>query len=73
MVLGAKKRVIVHTTPNAGSQTIEGILLRKKPEFVLDLASLVTGVDQGEETKLQIQGRVHLLRENVAFYQDISL
>lgn len=69
MVLGAKKRVIVHTTPSAGSQTIEGVLLRRKPEFVLELADLLTS----PEEKVQIQGRVHLPRENVAFYQDVSL
>lgn len=65
MVLGARKRVIIHTTPAAGSQTIEGILMRRTPEFVLDLAKLQVSP---EET-VEIKGRVHLLRENIAFYQ----
>lgn len=65
MVLGAKKRVIVHTTPAAGSQTIEGILLRKRPEFILELADLQVDADE----RVQFKGRVHILRENVAFFQ----
>jgi hypothetical protein len=67
VVLGAKKRVIVHTTPGSGSQTIEGILVRKRPEFVLELADLHTS----PEDKVQVKGRVHILRESIAFYQEL--
>ena len=66
----AKKRVMVHTTPNAGDQTVEGILLRRRPEFVLELADLHTGLDEeGKPIKVQIKGHVHILRESIAFYQ----
>lgn len=72
MVLGARanKRILVHTTPKAGSQTIEGVLVRKRPEFILELADLITGRDEkGKEEKVQLEGRVHLLREQIAFWQ----
>jgi hypothetical protein len=68
VVLGAKKRVLVHTTPSAGDKTFEGYLAHKKPEVVLELVDLVTGPDE----RVQLQGRVHLLREHVAFYQVIG-
>ena len=68
MVLGAKKRVRVYTTPAAGDQTIEGILVSKKPEIVLELADLILS----ENKKQQLQGRVHVLREHVRFWQVIS-
>lgn len=69
MVLGPKKRVRVHTNPVSGSQTIEGVLLKKRPEIVLELAFLVTGPGGGDEDRVQIEGRVHILREHVAFWQ----
>jgi hypothetical protein len=67
MVLGPKKRVVLHTTPSTGSQTIEGVLMAKGREYVLDLASLQTGEDKDEV--VQIKGRVHIPRDHVAFYQ----
>lgn len=63
--LGPKKRVIIHTTPSAGSQTIEGVLMSKGTEYVLDLANLQ--ID--EEKTVEIKGRVRIPRPNIAFYQ----
>jgi hypothetical protein len=67
VVLGAKKRILLHTIPSAGSQSFEGILMAKGKEYVLDLASLQTGEDKDEV--VQIKGRVHILRDHIAFYQ----
>ncbi len=68
MVLGPKKRVIVHQTPAAGAQSIEGVLMAKGREYVLDLAEL-----QVQDAKpVQFKGRVRIPRENVAFYQVLS-
>jgi hypothetical protein len=64
MVL-AKKRVLLHTKDG---RSIEGLLLRRKPEFALGLAELVHLVE-GETTKNQVDGVVKVPRENVSFYQ----
>jgi hypothetical protein len=67
VVLGPKKRILLHTTPVHGSQTFEGILMAKGREYVLDLASLQVGEDKDEV--VQIKGRVHIPRDHIAFYQ----
>ena len=68
MVL-SRKRVRVHTKDG---KTVEGILVRKKPEFVLELADLIEADDQGEIRTSELDGTVRILRDNVSLYQEVS-
>jgi hypothetical protein len=66
----AKKRVVLHSKDGS---TFEGILLRRKPLYVLELADLITKhPETGATEKTQIKGRVNVERENVSFFQVLS-
>lgn len=66
MVLGPKKRVVVHLIPSKGGQSVEGYLTGRRSEFVLDLAELQMPAG---ENPVAFDGRLRIPRENVAFYQ----
>jgi small nuclear ribonucleoprotein (snRNP)-like protein len=69
MVLGAQKRVRVHTKDG---KTVEGLLARKKPEFVLELADLIEADEHGDIRTTELEGKVRILRDNVSLYQEVS-
>jgi hypothetical protein len=68
MVLN-RKRVRVHTKDG---KTVEGLLARKKPEFVLELADLVEADQNGDIRTTELEGRVRILRDNVSLYQEVA-
>lgn len=71
MGLRARQRVIVHLK---SGESIEGLLVRKRPEVILELADLLQqNPESGEEEKVQVQGRAVFLRENVAWIQVTAL
>jgi hypothetical protein len=59
----AHKRCRVHLKDG---KTVEGILLRKRPDVVLELAEQILG----DEAR-QIDGRARIPRENVSFWQEL--
>jgi hypothetical protein len=61
-----KQRVRIHLK---SGETFDGLLIRRKPDFVIDVAELVTG--EGEKDKESLEGKVSFLRENVRFWQVI--
>lgn len=78
MVLRRGKRVIVHLK---NGESIEGVLVRKKPEVALELADkLLTDAEKkalfnatGEaDEKVQLKGRVVVFRDNVSLIQVLS-
>ena len=64
MGLGASKRVRLHLKDG---KSFEGLLVHKRPEFVLEIADLILPGDKRQ----QIDGRVRVLRADVAFWQEL--
>jgi hypothetical protein len=63
------KRVRIHTKDG---KTVEGLLIRKKPEFVLEFADLVEADQNGDIRTTELEGRVRVLRDNVSLYQEVA-
>ena len=62
-----KKRVQVTTKDGLA---IEGVLIRKRPEFVIEHPDLhVEAPEGGDPEKVQLQGRAVILRENISYIQ----
>jgi hypothetical protein len=68
MVLN-RKRVRIHTKDG---KTVEGLLTRKKPEFVLVFADLIEADENGDIRTAELDGTVRILRDNVSLYQEVS-
>jgi len=69
-MVGAKKRVRLHTKDG---RTFEGLLLHRRPMYVLIVASLIEAPhpdDQGGEIReITLDGEVRIERDNVSFFQ----
>lgn len=70
MVLGAKKRIRLHTKDG---RTFEGVLMRRRPVYELDLAELIDLHPETHNTeRTPIEGRAIVERDNVSFFQVLS-
>lgn len=70
MALGAHKRVRLHTKDGT---TFEGLLIKRRPLYVLELADLIEPAEDKEGTIThQLQGRVNVERDNIRFFQVLS-
>jgi hypothetical protein len=69
MGLGPKKRVRVHTKDG---KTVEGLLIRRKPEFTLEHSDLIEADQNGDIRTTELEGRVRILRDNISLYQEVA-
>jgi hypothetical protein len=62
------RRCLARVQQVGGRPTIEGIIVQRRPHYVLERPRMI----EDEERSIDLDGRVEVLREHIAFVQLIA-